>query len=183
MANKLLIFTRSNMKNIFLVLIIFFGTSFVFGQKHAYIDSDYILNLMPEYTTSKAKLDKLAKRWTKEIEDTYEAINTKKDNFNREEVLLPEEEKLKRQQEIEKLEVEARQMQTMRFGVSGDYFQKRQELIKPIQDQVFEALKAVSNKKKYTFVFDKANQSNLVYANSKYDISKLVLKELGIKIK
>jgi outer membrane protein len=138
---------------------------------------------MPEYTEAKDKLDRLAKRWTTEIEDTYAAIKKKRDNFNREEVLLPEEEKEKRRQEIDTLEVEARQIQTMRFGVSGDYFQKRQELIKPIQDRVFEAMKTVASKKNYTFVFDKANQSNLVYANSKYDISKLVLKELGIKIK
>jgi len=184
MANKLLIFTRSKMKNFFLViLLLFFGTGFASAQKYGYIDSDYILNLMPEYTLAKDKLDKLAKRWTKEIDETYAAINSKKDNFNREEVLLPEEEKLKRKEEIEKLETEARQVQTMRFGVSGDYFQKRKELIKPIQDQVFEALKTVASKKKYSFVFDKANQSNLVFADSKYDLTKYVLKELGIKIK
>ncbi len=171
------------MRLFFLSVFFFFGTGFAIGQKHAYIDSDYILSLMPEYTEAKDKLDRLAKRWTTEIEDTYAAIKKKRDNFNREEVLLPEEEKVKRKQEIDTLEVEARQIQTMRFGVSGDYFQKRQELIKPIQDRVFEAMKTVASKKNYTFVFDKANQSNLVYANSKYDISKLILKELGIKIK
>ena len=123
MANKLLIFTRSKMKNFLVILLLFFGTGFASAQKYGYIDSDYILNLMPEYTLAKDKLDKLAKRWTKEIDETYAAINSKKDNFNRK-VLLPEEEKLKRKEEIEKLETEARQVQTMRFGVSGDYFQK-----------------------------------------------------------
>lgn len=157
-----------------------FGTSFAFGQKYGYIDSDYIMANVPEYAEAKEKLDKLAERWTKEIEERYEVLKVKKDNFAREEVLLPEEEKLKRKEEIERLETEAMQMQKLRFGVSGDYFQKRQELIKPIQDQVFDAMQKVSSKRNYSFVFDKANQSNLVYADSKFDISDEVLKEMGI---
>ena len=96
MVNKLIIFTRLNMMRLFfLSVFFFFGTGFAIGQKHAYIDSDYILSLMPEYTEAKDKLDRLAKRWTTEIEDTYAAIKKKRDNFNREEVLLPEEEKVK----------------------------------------------------------------------------------------
>jgi outer membrane protein len=157
-----------------------FGTSFAFGQKYGYIDSDYIMANVPEYAEAKEKLDKLAERWTKEIEERYEVLKVKKDNFAREEVLLPEEEKLKRKEEIERLESEAMQMQKLRFGVSGDYFQKRQELIKPIQDKVFDAMQKVSSKRNYSFVFDKANQSNLVYADSKFDISDEVLKEMGI---
>ena len=72
------------------------------------------------------------------------------------------------------------QMQKLRFGVNGDYFQKRQELIKPIQDEVYDAMQKVASKRSYSFVFDKANQSNLVYADSKYDISSSVLKEMGL---
>lgn len=171
---------NSNMKNIVLGLLFIFGTSFAFfAQKYAYIDSDYILKNVPEYQEAKDKLDKLAERWTKEIEDRYTELNTKKDNFAREEVILPKEERKKRAEDIAKLETEAMEMQKQRFGVSGDYFQKRQELIKPIQDKVFEAMQQVASAKKYTFVFDKANQSNLVYADSKYDISDDVLKEMG----
>jgi outer membrane protein len=168
------------MKKILFVLLVMFGTSFAFGQKYGYIDSDYIMANVPEYAEAKEKLDKLAERWTKEIEERYEILKVKKDNFAREEVLLPEEEKLKRKEEIERLESEAMQMQKLRFGVSGDYFQKRQELIKPIQDKVFDAMQKVSSKRNYSFVFDKANQSNLVYADSKFDISDEVLKEMGI---
>jgi outer membrane protein len=160
-----------------------FGTSFANAQKYAYIDSDYILNKMPEYEEAKAKLDKMAERWTKEIEKLYDILNQKKDNFAREEVLLPSEEKKKRKEEIDKLEKEAMQMQKMRFGVNGDYFQSRQELVKPIQDKVFDAMQEVASKRNFTFVFDKANQSNLVYADSKYDISDQILRELGISKK
>ena len=168
------------MKKLLFTFIFIFGTAFVFSQKYAYIDSDFILGSVPEYKESKDKLDKLADRWTKEIEERYEVLKMKKDNFAREEVLLPTEEKAKRKEEIEKLETEAMQMQKVRFGVSGDYFQKRQELIKPIQDKVYEAMQKVAAKRNYSFVFDKANQSNLIYADSKLDISDEVLKEMGI---
>jgi outer membrane protein len=166
-------------KTLFLLFLIF-GTCFAYGQKYAYIDSDYILASVPEYREAKDKLDKLAERWTEEIEERYAVIKTKKDNFAKEEVLLPAEEKQKRKEEIEKLETEAMQMQKLRFGVNGDYFQKRQELIKPIQDKIYDAMQKVASKRNYSFVFDKANQSNLVYADSKFDISDEVLKEMGI---
>jgi outer membrane protein len=168
------------MKLVLAGLVLIFGTSFVsYSQKFAYIDSDYIMENVPEYKDAKEKLDKLAERWTKEIEDRYADLKKKKEAFAREEVLLPSEEKKKRAEDIEKLETEAMEMQKLRFGVAGDYFQKRQELIKPIQDNVFEAMQKVASKKSYTFVFDKANQSNLVYADSKMDISNEILKEMG----
>ena len=171
------------MKALILSLLVVFGTGFVNAQKYAYIDSDYILKNIPAYSDAKEKLDKLADRWTKEIEKRYEVLTTKKDNFAREEVLLPSEEKKKRKEEIEKLELEAMQMQKTRFGVKGDYFQKRQELIKPIQDDIYDAMQKVASKRNYSFVFDKANQSNLIYADSKYDISNSVLKEMGITVR
>lgn len=168
------------MKKLLILLTIIFGTSFVsLSQKYAYIDSDYILENVPEYKEAKDKLDKLADRWTKEIEARYEDLKLKKENFAREEVLLPAEERKKRAEDIAKLETEAMELQKMRFGVNGDYFNKRQELIKPIQDQIFEAMQKVASKKNFSFVFDKANQSNLVYADSKMDISNDVLKEMG----
>lgn len=171
------------MKKLILAIVLFFGTGFVHSQKYGYIDSDYILSNIPEYAEAKDKLDKLADRWTKEIEKRYDVLKMKKENFAREEVLLPDEEKKKRAEEITKLETEAMQMQATRFGVKGDYFMKRQELIKPIQDKIYEAMQKVASNKKYVMVFDKANQSNLVYADIKLDISDLVLKEMGINAK
>ncbi|MCT4561034.1 MAG: OmpH family outer membrane protein [Crocinitomicaceae bacterium] len=169
------------MKQLLIIIFVLFGTSFAYSQKYAYIDSEYILNKMPEYADAKDKLDKLAERWTAEIEERYAAIKAKREAFAREEVLLPDEERKKREEEINKMEAEALEMQKMRFGVKGDYFQKRQELIKPIQDRVFDAMQTVASKRNYSFVFDKANQSNLIYADSKYDISDEVLRELDIR--
>ncbi len=169
------------MRALMIILSVTFGMGFANAQKYAYIDSDYILSNMPEYIAAKEKMDKLADRWTKDIEHRYALLQQKNEKFAREEVLLPEEERTKRAEEIKTLETEAMQMQKTRFGVSGDYFQKRTELIKPIQDRVYEAMQKVASRRNYTFVFDKANQSNLIYADPKYDISKDVLKELGIK--
>ena len=168
------------MKIILLSFFFVLSTAFINAQKYAYIDSDYILENVPEYKEAKEKLDKLAERWMKEVEERNALIKVKKDNFTREEVLLPAEEKQKRKEEIEKMETEVMELQKMRFGVKGDYLQKRQELIKPIQDKVFEAIQEVASKKSFTFVFDKANQSNLVYADPKMDMSDAVLKEMGI---
>jgi outer membrane protein len=136
---------------------------------------------VPEYVEAKDKLDKLAERWTKEIEDRYTAIKKKKNNFEREEILLPKEEKEKRQEEIENLEQEALELQTQHFGSEGDYFQKRQELVKPIQDRIFTSLKKIAKSDGYDLVFDKANQSSLIFALSDYDISDDILYEMGIE--
>ena len=164
----------------FFLIVLFFGTTFAYCQSYAYIDSDYILSKVPEYVQAKEKLDKLAERWTKEIEDRYEAIKGKKSNFEREEILLPKEERIKRKEEIDNLEQEALDLQTLHFGSEGDYFQKRQELVKPIQDRIFTALKKISKSDGYDLVFDKANQSSLIFAASDYDISDDILDEMGI---
>ena len=153
---------------------------FANAQTYAFIDSDYILKNVPEYVEAKERLDKMAERWTKEIEERYEVIKTKKASFEREEVLLPKEEREKRKSEIEKLEKDAIDLQTQHFGSEGDYFQKRQELVKPIQDRVYTAMKKVAKREGYSFVFDKANQSNLVYAEKEFDMSDSVLEEMGI---
>ena len=171
------------MKKIVFVLLSFVLFSFSFAQKYGYIDSDYILDNMPEYAEAREQLDKFAKRWQKEIEDRYELIENRKTEFLRVEAILPEEEREKRKEEIEEMERETLELQQMRFGVSGDLFGKRKELIEPIQDRIFEALEAVATRGKYSFIFDKANQSNLIFADPKFDVSKLVMRELGIRDK
>lgn len=173
---------KITMKNLLLLIVIVFGTSFAsYSQKYGYIDSDFILESMPEYSEAKDELDAYADRWQKEIDDRYKQIKKRKEEFLRVEAILPEEEREQRQEEIETMESEALEMQQLRFGVSGDLFSKRKELIEPIQDRVFEALSKVASNRNFAFVFDKANQSNLIFADPKYDISKLVLREMGIK--
>jgi outer membrane protein len=172
------------MKSILFAAFLVFGTAFVsVAQKYGYIDSKFILEQMPEYQENKDKLNKLSERWQKEIDDRYVVLRKRKEALAQEEVLLPDDVKEKRQAEIKQLEEEAMQLQRLYFGVGGELFQKRQELIKPIQDRIFEALEKVASKGNYSFVFDKANQSNLIYADPKMDLSDKVLKELGVKTK
>ena len=166
---------------IFSFLILLLSSAYSSAQKYGFINSDFILSKMPEYKEAKDRLDKMADRWTKEIEERYKLLNQKKETFNKEEVLLPTEEKEKRSEELLKMENEVIELQKMRFGVSGEYFQKRQELIKPIQDKVYDAMQKVASKRSYTFIFDKANQSNLIYADKKFDLSDEVIKEMGLK--
>jgi outer membrane protein len=166
---------------LFLVLLFMLSSSLVSAQKYGFINSEFILSKMPEYKEAKDRLDKMADRWTKEIEERYKVLNQKKEQFNKEEVLLPAEEKEKRSEELTKMEYEVIELQKTRFGVSGEYFQKRQELIKPIQDKVYDAMQKVASKRSYTFIFDKSNQSNLIYADKKFDLSDEVIKEMGLK--
>ena len=168
------------MKRLLYTFFFLFGIGFASAQSYAFIDSDYIMKSIPEYIEAKEKIDKLAVKWTKEVEDRYAFIKIKKDNFNKEEVLLPSEEKEKRRGEIANLEKETIELQSQYFGDNGEYFLKRQELVQPIQDRVFTAMKKIAKREGYAFVFDKANQSNLVYAEKEYDISNTVLEEMGI---
>lgn len=162
-------------------LVLAFGTSFaIHAQKYAYIDSEYILESMPAYNEAQEELNKYSERWQKEIEDRYKKIKKRKEEFMRVEAILPDEEREARKTEIEEMETKTLEMQQMRFGVKGDLFAKRKELIEPIQDKVFEAMKKVASNRNFAFVFDKANQSNLIFADPKYDISKMVLRELGV---
>jgi outer membrane protein len=171
------------MKKYFVLLILILCATIVNAQKYAFINSEYILSKMPEYKEAKDRLDKMADRWSKEVEERNKVLVQKKELFNKEEVLLPSEEKEKRQEEIKKLDNEILELQQARFGVSGEYFQKRQELVKPIQDKVYDAMQRIATKRGYSFIFDKSNQSSLVFADKKFDLSDEIIKELGIKTK
>lgn len=163
-------------------LVLLFALSFgmnTFAQKYAYVDSKFILGKIPAYTEAQKKMDDLSAKWQKDVEEKYAEIETKDKAYQEEKILLPDEIKKKREAEIAQLLNEVREFQKKKFGVEGELFQKRQELIKPIQDKLYKAIKDVS-KDKYDMVFDKANQSNLLYANTKLDISDKVLKKLGV---
>ena len=170
------------MKKYFIILLVFLSTSFVHAQKYGFINSEYILTKMPEYKEAKDRLDKMADRWTKEVEERNKVFSQKKDLFNKEEVLLPSEEKEKRQEELLKLENEIIELQQARFGVSGEYFQKRQELVKPIQDKVFDAVQKVAKAGTLDFILNKGGDLITLYSNSKYDKSDEVLTELGVAV-
>lgn len=152
----------------------------VFAQKYAYIDSEYLLNNVPSYVEAQAELDKLSIEWQKEIEAKFKKIDEMYRKYQQDAVVLPEDVKHKKQEEIIEAERDAKELQKKRFGVDGDLYKKREELVKPIQDRVFTAIEEYAREKQYAFVFDKAGDMTIVYADARYDINDEVLAKLGI---
>ena len=164
-----------------LMLTLLMGVSAlgVQAQKFAYIDSEYVLLHMPEYAEAQSELNSLAIAWQAEIEDKLEAADRLEVAYRAERVLLTAEMRVKREEEISKKRAEAKDMQKQKFGVDGELFVKRQELIEPVQQQIFESLKDIASGSGYMVIFDKSNQSNMLYTNPKYDISDRLIKKLG----
>ncbi len=156
---------------------------FSMAQKFAFVDTDYILDNIPEYADAQTQLDDLSVQWQKEIEAKFSEIDKMYKAFQTESVLLPEEMKKKREDEIIKKEKEAKDLQKKRFGKDGDLFKKRQELVKPIQEKVYNAIEGISNDDNYAVVFDKAGNATLIYSNPKFDISEQVLDKMGYTYK
>lgn len=170
------------MKKLMIVpLFVFFFVSASFAQKFAYVDTEYILENMSEYRDAQSLLDKLSVDWQKEIEGKFAEIDKMYKDYQSEAVLLPEDIKKKRQDDIIAKEKEAKDLQKKRFGKDGDLFKKRQELVKPIQDKVYSAIEDIAVAGGYAVIFDKSGTVTLLYANSKYDKSDEVLDKLGYK--
>ena len=149
------------------------------AQKFAYVDTDYVLLHLPEYSEAQGQLNQMAVDWQVEIEMKLDAVERLEMAYRAERVLLTAEMRGKREEEIATKRNEARALQKEKFGVEGELFQKRQELIQPIQDMVFEELKDIASSRGYMVIFDKSNQSNMLYTNPKYDVSDNLIKALG----
>lgn len=171
------------MKKIFsLAFILLASATFSFAQRFAYVDTDYILGNMKEYADAQKQLDVISADWQKQIDDKYKEIDALYKQYQAEQVLLTDEMKKQRQKEIEDKETEVKNFQKTKFGYQGDLYTKRQELVKPIQDKVYDAVKAVAASKTYDFVFDKGSGSSMLYVNTKYDLSDAVLTQLGVTV-
>ncbi|MCS6991953.1 MAG: OmpH family outer membrane protein [Chitinophagales bacterium] len=168
------------MKRVALMFCWLFVPALVQGQKLAYVDLEYILKNIPEYQDAQKRIDDLTAQWQKEIDQKYAEIDRLYKQFQAEQVLLTEEMKAKRRQEIEEKEKAARELQKKRFGYQGDLFQKRQELVQPIQDRVYDAIQKTASARQYDFVLDKSAGTMLLYANTKLNISDQVLQTMGI---
>lgn len=165
--------------NTFFALLLL--TSVAHGQKFGYIDTDYVLRHMPEYAEAQEELNRLSGKWQIEIEEKYEAIQLLEQAYQAEKVLLTTDMRQRREEEIRNKRLEAQQMQRAKFGVEGELFQRREELIKPVQDALYEAIEELCSQRGYMVIFDKSNQSNMLYTNPKYDLSDDVVKKLGYK--
>ncbi|HEX7412276.1 MAG TPA: OmpH family outer membrane protein [Bacteroidales bacterium] len=153
--------------------------SFASAQKYAYVDTDYILDNIPEYGDAKTTLDELSAKWQKEIEAKFSDIDKLYKSFQTESVLLPEDVKKKKEDDIVKKEKDVKDLQKQRFGKEGDLFKKRQELVKPIQEKIYNAIEQIATDEGYAVIFDKAGSLSMIYTNPKFDISEDILNKLG----
>jgi outer membrane protein len=160
-------------------LLCMFTGAMVQAQKFAYVDTEYILGNIPEYKIAQTQIEDLSSKWQKDIETQFAEIDKMYKTYEADATMLPEEMKRKRENEIINKEKGVKDLQKQRFGQSGDLFKKRQELIKPIQDRVYNAIEAVSTQDNIAIVFDKSSGATMIYTNSKYDISDAVIKRLG----
>ncbi len=163
------------------LVIVFLAAGFALAQKYAFVDTEYILNRIPSYKAAQEQLDKMAEDWQTEIETMYSEIEKMYKDFQSEKVLLTEEMKIRREEEIINRENEVKQLQQKYFGRDGSLFKKRQELIKPIQDELYRAVKEIAAEGSYAVIFDTASGANMLYTNPKYDKSDDVLEKLGYK--
>ena len=152
-----------------------------FAQRYAVIDSKYILEKLPDYKDAQQKLDQFSKMWQQEIDKKSADLDRMYKEYDAEQVMLSDELKKKREDELYNKEKELRDLQKKRFGYEGDIFKKRQELIKPIQDRVYNAIQKLAAAKLYDFILDKSEGITVIFADPKLDKSDDVLKELGVK--
>jgi len=168
------------MKKFFLSAMLFslFGIA-AHAQRFAYVDTEYILGSMPDYNDAQAQLDSISKDWQGQIDKQYADIDALYKKFQNEQVLLTDEMKQQRMKEIQDKEKAVKDFQKQKFGYQGDLFQKRQELVKPIQDKVYDAIQKYATLKAYDVIFDKSGSTTLLYTSDKLDVSDAVITAMG----
>jgi len=164
---------------IFAALILMAG--FTFAQRFAYIDSDYIMENIPEYKVAEQEIERISVEWQREIEQRFSEIDRLYREYQAEAPLLPEEMRRQREENIIERERLAKELQMRRFGREGDLFKKRQELIKPIQDRVYEAIEEIATRGNYAVIFDKSGGITMIFTDVRYDLSDEVLQRLGYR--
>lgn len=167
-------------KFLFILFLSVFATN-TYAQRYCYVDTKYILENMPEYAEAQKELNQISDKWQKEIVARYDAIENMQKAYQAERVLLTPDMKRQREDEIAQAEKEAKELQKKRFSLNGDLFKKREELIKPVQDEIYRALVELAESGNYMVIFDKSNESSIIFASPKYDKSDRILKKLGIK--
>lgn len=167
------------MNKALLILVISLLVTKSQAQKFSYVDTDYILTKIPEFNQAQDKLDALSADWQKEIETKYADVDQMYRSYQQDQVLLTDEMKLKREEAIIKKEKSAKDLQQKYFGPEGELYIKRQELIKPIQDKIYDAVQQLATNNKYAIIFDSSSDLIMLYKNNNLDKSDKVLDLLG----
>jgi outer membrane protein len=168
-------------KFLFLLCCALVTAASVQAQKYAIIDTKYILDKLPEYRTAQKNLDDIAAGWQREIDRMQNDLDKMYKDFEAEQVMLSEDLRKKREDQLFGKEKSLRDLQRQRFGFEGDLFKKRQELIKPVQDKVYSAVQRLATQRGYDFILDKSEGITVIFADPKLEKSEDVLRELGVR--
>jgi outer membrane protein len=166
-------------KLVFILSFLLGAFSFTHAQKFAIVDMEYILKHVPAYESANEQLNILSKKWQSEVETQMQAVQNMYKTYQSEVVFLSDEMKTKRENEIVAKEKVAQDLKRNYFGPDGELYKKRQSLMKPIQDEVYNAIQTISNDKGYQLVLDKSSSMNIIFSSPKIDISDDVLLKLG----
>ncbi|MEI7828670.1 MAG: OmpH family outer membrane protein [Prolixibacteraceae bacterium] len=168
-------------KLIFLGIFTLLCITASFAQKYAFVDTDYILGKLPSYVAAQEQLDKLSQKYQKELETLHAELDQIYKDYQGEVVLLSQDMKRKREEQIVNKEKEYKKLQRQYFGPDGDLAKKKETLVKPVQDEVFNAIQTIAEQGSYSMIFDKAGSMTMIYTNPKFDLSDQVLQKLGYK--
>lgn len=179
MYNK--ITTSNNGKKWFFALSLFFFFAIsVQAQRIAYVDLNKILDEMPEYQEAQKQLDNVAAQWRREIAEEYDKIKGMYSRYQAEQVLMSDDVRAQKEEEIVNKEKQVREMQKSKFGPEGALFKKRQELVRPLQEKVYTTIEDFAADKGFDFIFDKSGNAGMIFSNERYDKTQDIMDELGI---
>ena len=170
------------MKKFILMAVMLVASLSMHAQKYALVDMEYILSHVPAYERANEQLNQVSKKWQAEVEALNTEASTMYKNYQNEVVFLSQEQKKAKQEEIMKKEKEASYLKRKYFGPEGELFKKRESLMSPIQDEIFNAVKEISELRGYSMVLDRASNAGIVFASPKIDISNEVLDKLGYSV-
>ena len=168
------------MRRIFLAALLVTATIGISNaQRIAIVDIEAVLQSMDTYQQAQNELDRIASEWRQEIDKEYDKIRAMYNKYQAEQVLLSDEARQQRQEEIMEMERQVREMQKSRFGAEGDLFKKRQNLIRPIQEEVYGAIEDYADERGYDFIFDKGGASGLIFSSEEFDKTDDVIRKVG----
>ncbi|GAB4410331.1 MAG: hypothetical protein OHK0039_14620 [Bacteroidia bacterium] len=171
------------MKRIFALLAFAVAAAgLVQAQKVAYVDTEYIMGQIPEYRSAQDEIERISQKWQQDLEKRYADIEQMYADYQAQEVLLPEDVKREKQEEIFQAEREAKEYREKKFGYDGELFALQESKVQPIQDRVFRAVDTIAKRRRFDMVFDKAGDTTWLFTNATYDLSNEVLEELGIPV-
>ena len=170
---------QNNMKRVWMALMAVIVAATVNAQKFALVDMDYILKKIPAYERANEQLNQVSKKWQAEVDALTSEAQTLYKNYQSEAVFLSEEQKTKREEAVVAKEKEAAELKRKYFGPEGELYKKRESLMTPIQDEIYNAVKDISEQKGYSLILDRASDAGIIFASPKVDISNEVLTKLG----